>query len=500
MTEASNSKPATLWVNADAREVNAGLHNTSLLHYLREHCLTTGTKEGCGSGDCGACTVILLDPRSGKSQSVNSCITPVGAAIGLQVITVEGVGSIDKPHPVQAAMVSEHGSQCGFCTPGFVMSMVAEQLSGASLTERERADDVRSISGNLCRCTGYRPILSAARVANQAVAEAEQPASGWVPAIKAWENTHQTLDQTRQHGRSGLDSYHSPQTESELQNLLVRGLQRNTNPIIAGGTDLWLLVSQSYVDFDSFLDLSRVESLKTIDSSDSELSIGAGASHADLLAFFASGEAACPAIVRILERFGSPQIRNRATIGGNIAGGSPIADWPPLLMALDARLTLTDASGDSRQVAVNEFFEGYRSTVLNGNEYIARIHLPASTDPVYSRLAADKISKREEDDISSVMGAFDIRMTRGLVDRCRIAFGGVAATPVRLDSLEQSLLAKALSDDEIDQACTSLAGAITPLTDVRASAEYRRAMSASLLNRALLRARGTPAPHLGHSA
>lgn len=491
MTDARDTLPATLWVNTERKTLPEGTHNTSLLLFLREHCLSTGTKEGCGSGDCGACTVILRDPETGDTQSVNSCITPAFAALGKQVVTVEGVGSIESPHPIQASMVSEHGSQCGFCTPGFVMSMVAEQLSTDSLANRTRADDVRAISGNLCRCTGYRPILAAARLANKAVAASDQATQAWVPAISGLsETTKSALDVT---------SYRIPRSEQELQTLLSRELHPNTNPLLAGTTDLWLLVSQDYVDFESFVDITRIDSLRSIHHTDDELMIGAGVSHTQLLSFFRSKDSACSAIAEILERFGSPQIRNRGTIGGNLAGGSPIADWPPLLMALDAHLTLTNSARESRQIAVSDFFKGYRSTELAGDEYIALIHLPAIGDDAYTNLCAYKISKREEDDISSVMAAFDIRYANAAVSHCRIAFGGVAATPIRLRSLELNLLGKRLSDDDISVACDTLAESIEPLTDVRASAEYRRAMSASLLKRALLEARGTPAARLGHA-
>ncbi|MCR9279556.1 MAG: FAD binding domain-containing protein [Pseudomonadaceae bacterium] len=490
MTHASDTRPTTLWVNSGQQTLPAHSHNTSLLLFLREHCLSTGTKEGCGSGDCGACTVILRDLKTGNTQSVNSCITPALAARGQQVVTIEGVGSIDAPHPVQSAMVSEHGSQCGFCTPGFVMSMVAEQLSAPTLAERTRADDVRAISGNLCRCTGYRPILTAARQANEVVATSNRPPEQWLPNIDAAVDRDESAD--------GTASYCMPTTEQELQALLKRSLNANTNPLIAGTTDLWLQVSQNYVDFESVVDITRIESLRAIDTTRDALTIGACATHGELLSFFTTSGSDCPAIAEILLRFGSPQIRNRGTIGGNLAGGSPIADWPPLLMALDAHLTLTNSSGMSRQIRVADFFKDYRRTELRTDEYIARIHLPSIDEDAYRTLRAYKISKREEDDISSVMAAFDVRMQGEAVSHCRIAYGGIAATPIRLESLEQSLLGRALTNANIESACEQLRSTIKPLTDVRASADYRRAMSASLLKRALLDARGTPVARLDH--
>ena len=469
-----------LWVNATQTDVAGFDPNLSVLMYLREHCGLPGTKEGCGSGDCGACTVLVRDPADERVTPVNACITPLGAVLGRQIVTVEGVGAPGSLHPVQQAMVDEHGSQCGFCTPGFVMSLVAAQLRNPPLAEAATPHDVRvrSISGNLCRCTGYRPILSAAARADQVVA-GTAPVQ-WVPAIR---------DQPRRRPRTDLPpSYARPTREAQLQALLARLPDRQRVPLVAGATDLWLEVSQRYRDFEGFIDVSAVAELRRIETRDGRLVIGAAVTLEELLDWFGFGMWHSAAITGVLERFGSPQIRARGTVGGNLANASPIADLPPILLALGARVHLVQADGSRRLVPLGDFYSGYRETVLRPDEYLAAVDVPEDTD--WPALQAGKISKRRDDDISSTVGAFYLPRVVDRLGDCGIAFGGVAATPVRFVDVEALLSGQVLDDTRVERACELLAQQLAPISDVRASAGYRRDVSVNLLRKALDRVRG----------
>ncbi len=474
----------TLEVNQQRVDTGIIAPHESLLNFLRTTLGLTGTKEGCGSGDCGACTVIVQGPADASGTlpppiNLNSCITPLGAVLDAQVLTVEGVGQPDNLHPVQAAMVSEHASQCGFCTPGFVMSLVANQLRAQTpdeLLNQTRAEAIEAISGNLCRCTGYRPILAAALASNQAVAK--KPVTLFTPPDKSPE------------ARSPVATtgYHQPTGVSELAATLGEIQQDHplaaTDLLLAGTTDAWLNVTQRYADLTQAIDVTRVAELRRIGpaTNNAGLSIGAAVTHSELLTHFET-LTSCPAIVSILQRFGSPQVRNRGTIGGNIANASPIADWPPLLLALNATLRLMDTDSNTRDVALSEFYLDYKKTRLAANEFLLRIDLPADID--WRALIAHKISKRIEDDISSTMGAVYLAQEHGKVSTCRIAFGGVAATPVRLTNIENLLLNQPLDDSAINRACDAMSESLTPISDVRASADYRTRASVAVLRKAL---------------
>ena len=459
----------------------------SLLDYLRNDAELRGTKEGCASGDCGACTVIVRELDGGKPRTVNSCITPLCAALGKQVITVEGVGTPEQPHPVQQAMVEEHGSQCGFCTPGFVMSLVAAQLretsnapSDTDPSKPDRNQAVESISGNLCRCTGYRPIVDAAlSAACQAIPVA---------------NSATDIEPSSQIAKA--QSYQRPKNLALLlESLQASGHTRTLeNPeapgeaskawLLAGATDGFLEVTQRYLDPTQIVDLTEVDELKEITSNqDGSLTIGAAVTHEEALQYFSQGNNESPAIVDVLKRFGSPQIRARGTLGGNIANASPIADWPPMLMALNANLILVTTRGIERDLPIDQFYLGYKSTVLRSDELIKAIQIPASINA--KRLHARKISKRFEDDISSTLGAIYLVQENLIITEARIAYGGVAATPLRCRTTESVLLGKDLTPALIEQAIAALAEEISPITDVRASASYRRHASKAILQDAL---------------
>jgi len=283
--------------------------------------------------------------------------------------------------------------------------------------------------------------------------------------------------------------YYQPNDLTELTRLLGE-LQKDqalaaTDLLLAGATDAWLNVTQHYADLTQAIDINQVSELRGINpaASDDQLSIGAATTHTELLHYFETSTP-CPAIVSILRRFGSPQVRNRGTIGGNIANASPIADWPPLLLALGASLSLTDTDGNTRRLALDEFYLDYKQTLLAPNEILLSIDLPANIN--WHALIAHKISKRIEDDISSTMGAVYLTQEHGKVATCRIAFGGVAATPVRLTNIEELLLNRPLDESAIARACDAVNDTLTPISDVRASADYRTRASAAVLKKALV--------------
>ncbi len=471
---------ARLQINRQPVDIGNFAPHDSLLNFLRDTQGLTGTKEGCGSGDCGACTVIVQPPADAKGQlpapiNLNSCITPLGAVLDCHVLTIEGVGQPGNLHPVQDAMITEHASQCGFCTPGFVMSLVANQLrveSPAALKAQTRGNAIEAISGNLCRCTGYRPILAAALASNQTVAA--NPVAFFIP--EAPQNTVAPITSTPH-------QYHHPTSLPALaQRLKEQPTTAATDILLAGTTDAWLNVTQRYTALPSAIDITRVPELRSIDATDKTLTIGAAVTHTELLQFFDT-TTPCPAIVAILRRFGSPQVRNRGTIGGNIANASPIADWPPLLLALNATLNLMNAEGVTRRVELSDYYLGYRQTVLGADEFLVSVDVPADTN--WQALIAHKISKRIEDDISSTMGAIYLQQDKQLVTTCRIAFGGVAATPIRLTDVEALLLGQPLVAANIDRACDALGQTLQPISDVRASANYRRSASIAVLRKAL---------------
>jgi len=463
----------------------------SLLSVLREDLSLTGTKEGCASGDCGACTVVACKP-GGAVHTVNSCITPAGAYAGGGILTVDGVStaaqiSAGQLHPIQRAMIEEHGAQCGFCTPGFVMSMVGAQLAAHGDDDLSHAEACTQIGGNLCRCTGYRPILAALRKAwgaedrnsaNQRFAWLQQEAG----------RDDGGAEQATPHNQPFV--YAMPRDLQTLREFMSTAKAAEPDyTIVAGGTDLWLRSSQLYHDFESILDLSEVAELRRIERDGRTLRIGAAVTHAELEVYF-KDELNLPAVVDTLHRFGSKQIRARGTIGGNIANASPIADLPPILLCLDASLEILGRDNQTRAVALHDFYQGYKQTRLRPGEVLT--HISFAVPDAVETLQAMKISKREEDDISSVFGAFYLTTDdAGCLADVRIAYGGVAATPVRLSALEQALSGLPLRDVDaqtLAQASQQAAAHVVPISDVRASAAYREHMVVSLLHKALQRA------------
>lgn len=441
-----------LLLNNRLIEINLSAEVT-VLEFVRSEGLT-GTKEGCASGDCGACTVMIGEDCDGSVsyRSANACIMPVGHLAGKHLLTVEGLSTKAALHPVQEAMVECHASQCGYCTPGFVMSLAALVEQGAP---QDRDSVLQGISGNLCRCTGYRPIVEAGLVALRKGQASPQTAELPDPGESA--------------------SFLKPATEAELQ-LMMRAHPEAR--LVAGGTDLMLEVTQLYRDIPLMIDLSEVEELRTLEQRETDLVIGSALAYSRLEESDFSTE-----LNSLLGRLGSRQIRNSGTIGGNLANGSPIADTPPLLLAWDAKLELVSNEGAIRYVALSDFYLGYRQTVLGPDEYIARIHVPLTQRETFHRFY--KSTKRIEDDISSVMGAFSFAGDNGKIESARVAFGGMAATPVRLQAIEQALAGQTIDDELISTTREMLDSEMTPLSDVRASAAYRMEMARSMLERAM---------------
>ncbi|MBZ5487753.1 xanthine dehydrogenase small subunit [Halomonas aquamarina] len=450
--------------------------DTSILVLLREHLGATGTKEGCASGDCGACTVAIVDPHAPAPayKSINACMTPAHQLQGMALVTVEGLASNGRLHPAQAAMVECHGSQCGFCTPGVVMSLFTlyeTSVGEQSLPSPEQLD--AALGGNLCRCTGYRPIRDAALQ----MLTRDQPA-GW---------THE--------GSLGLSSaqssvppptddavfFYQPDSLEELTKARARYPQAR---LVAGATDLWLETTQQLKPLDQLIDITRVKALSDIETANFNAQkgwwIGAGVTYTQLEPLLNDH---FPSFAHLLHRLGSQQIRNRGTLGGNIANASPIGDTPPVLLTLGAWVELASIS-QTRQLPLEDFFLGYKKTALAADEIVSRIFIPRLGE--HTACHAWKLSKRREDDISAVLGAFAYRLENGRLHDVRIAFGGMAAIPKRALKAEQALEGKPADANCFRQAQAALEHDFSPMDDVRGSAQYRRLAAANLFERLYL--------------
>lgn len=443
--------------------------NLTVLQYLRERCGKTGTKEGCASGDCGACTVVLAEPDGDqlRYRTVNSCLTFVAALDGRQLISVEDLKHQGRLHSVQQAMVDCHGSQCGYCTPGFVISLFALQKNVAAPDD---AMTHEALAGNLCRCTGYRPILAAA----------EQACTGRQPdQFDAREQ--QTLERlqalastpaTRLEGDGRR--CHSPTSLSELASLYLAHPEAR---LLAGGTDLALEVTQQHRRLETLIYLGNLPELRGLTLSDEVIEIGAATPLADCAAALAADY---PDFGTLLQRFASLQIRNQGTLGGNIGNASPIGDSPPLLLALGASVLLRQGER-LRELALDDFFLDYRKTALEPGEFIQAVRVPRSREGLMFR--AFKVSKRLDDDISAVCAAFAVELEQDRVASVRIAYGGMAATPKRAARCEQALLGQPWNAAAIECAVQALAEDFAPLSDFRASREYRLLTAQNLLRK-----------------
>jgi xanthine dehydrogenase small subunit len=459
-------------LNQELRTENDLDPNVTVLNYLRENLGKTGTKEGCASGDCGACTVVvgeLVNDRI-RYRSLNSCLTFVAALDGKQLITVEGLKHQGQMHSVQQAMVDCHGSQCGFCTPGFVMSLFALQKNSPQ-ADKSAAEE--ALAGNLCRCTGYRPILEAAASSCTAAPQDQfdQLHEQTLTRLRAIQpDTTSTLNS------AGRQSF-APLTVADLAQLYQDNPEAR---LLAGGTDLALEVTQMHRSLPVMIYVGNVAELKQVETFDDRIEIGAAVPLTDC---YDALTREYPDFGAMLHRFASLQIRNQGTLGGNIGNASPIGDSPPALLTLDAQIVLRQGSS-TRTIALADYFVDYRVTVRQEAEFIEKIIVPRAQGRDSFRVY--KISKRLDDDISAVCGAFDLRIKDGQISDARIAFGGMAAIPKRASRCEQALIGKPWNQATIEAAVKALGEDFTPLSDFRASKEYRVLTAANLLRKYFL--------------
>jgi len=458
--------------------------NDMLLDYLRLRRSLRGTKEGCAEGDCGACTV-LVGRLAGDGlvyESVNACIRFVGSLDGCHVVTIEHLkGSNGQLHPVQQAMVDFHGSQCGFCTPGFVMSLYSLWMR---TPDPDHAAIEKALQGNLCRCTGYEAIMRAARAISNYGSAAEDPLAAERKAITA--RLAALADGKRVQIGTGIGRVIVPSSADDFADLLAAEPKAT---VVAGSTDVGLWVTKFMRDLGTTVFIGGLDELKTVDETGGVIRIGAGVTYSDAFPLLAQR---IPALGPLFDRIGGAQVRNMGTIGGNIANGSPIGDTPPPLIALGASMVLRKGA-TRRTLALEDFFIGYGKQDRAPGEFVEAVLVPV---PVEGALfAAYKITKRRDEDITAVLGAFHLTLARNrTVAAVRVAFGGMAATPKRAASVEAALLGKPWSEDTVVAAMPAFEDDFTPLSDMRASAAYRLLAAKNLLLRFCLETTGTTAP------
>ncbi|MBF8160447.1 xanthine dehydrogenase small subunit [Ectopseudomonas hydrolytica] len=459
-------------LNRELRTEHALDPNVTVLNYLREHVGKTGTKEGCASGDCGACTVVVgeLDGERVRYRTLNSCLTFVSSLHGKQLITVEDLKHQGKLHSVQQAMVDCHGSQCGFCTPGFIMSLFALQKNSTGF---DKGATLEALAGNLCRCTGYRPIIDAAE---QACCQ-KQPDQ--FDAFEADTVTRLKAIAPRETAElnSGDKRCLVPLTVADLADLYTANPEAR---LLAGGTDLALEVTQFHRELPVMIYVGHIEDMKRIEVTGSAIEIGAAAALSDC---YEALSREYPDFGELLHRFASLQIRNQGTLGGNIGNASPIGDAPPLLIALGAQIALRQ--GNTRRILpLQDYFLDYKVTARQEAEFIEKITVPRKQ--ANQAFRAYKVSKRLDDDISAVCAAFNLTIVDGVVTDARIAFGGMAAIPKRASACEAALVGSAWYPGVIERACDALGEDFTPLSDFRASKEYRLLTAQNLLRKFFL--------------
>ena len=446
----------------------------TLLEVLREDLHQTGTKEGCGEGDCGACTVVLGQLLGGKLQTraVNSCIKLAHSVDGMALWTVEDLAAPDgRLHPAQEALVQCHGSQCGFCTPGFVMSMAAlcEQAGNTPIT-LESAQ--QALSGNLCRCTGYRPILEAA-CRMQALPPMPLASAALRQQLKALAPSTEPDS-----------AYLAPTTLADL--LALRRAQPEAQ-LVAGCTDVGLWVTKQHRQFARVLDTTRVAELRQMDRYPHHIAIGAAVSLQDAFATLVKDR---PQLQHFADRFAGLPVRNAGTLGGNVANGSPIGDSMPLLIALGSNIVLASTRG-YREMPLEALYTGYRQNCMAGDEVLAYIKVPRPQRGELARVY--KISKRTEDDISAVCLALQLHIQGGKVTRASIGAGGVAATPARARATQAALRGQPWNEITVRAAIDTLRAEFSPISDMRASGDYRRQVLGNLLWRFWLESQGQTA-------
>ncbi len=459
----------TFWLNGEKQVLRDVSPTMTLLTYLREGRGLCGTKEGCAEGDCGACTVTVGEIFAGQlhHRALNACIQFLPMLEGKSVTTVEHLGDRGSLHPCQQSLVDTHGSQCGFCTPGFVMSLYTAYRNQADL-DLAAINDL--LAGNLCRCTGYGPIIAAAQS---------------LPDYPAPSGEAAKFDQEQ----AGLESIQHAETialeaggqrcflPASLDQLAELYLEYPDAVLVAGATDVGLWVTKQHRQLDTIICLGRVEELRGQTEADGKLTLGAGVTYSDALALLGRHY---PDLGELIRRIGATQVRDAGTVGGNIANGSPIGDMPPALIALGARLVLRKGAA-RRDITLENFFIDYGVQDRVPGEFVEAIEVPLL--PQADRLRCYKLSKRFDQDISALCGCFNIAVEAGQVTEARIAFGGMAATPKRAAAVEAALQGKRWSLESIEAALPLFEQDFAPITDMRASAGYRLQGAKNLLRK-----------------
>jgi xanthine dehydrogenase small subunit len=443
--------------------------NETVLNYIRTKLKKTGSKEGCAEGGCGACTVVVGELKNNEInyKAINSCITLLPTLQGKQLIIVEDLVSKDGSlHPVQEAMVNYHASQCGFCTPGFVMALFSMYKKYSKFKDDIIKD---SISGNLCRCTGYQPIIKAAKSLENQSDHFSISQQNTINLLKKISSRSLSIYQNDQ-------KYFAPRNIRELKKIL----KKNINAVLlSGGTDLSLRVTKERKNINSIIYMNSVKGLNYIKNNNKYIDIGASTPLIDLENYI---KKYYPDFTKILKRYGSPQIRNVGTVAGNIATASPIGDCLPLLLSLNAKIILHNAK-KTRILNLDNFFIDYRKTRLKKGEFIQSVRIPLFKNSIFK---AYKISKRFDDDISSVCAAYNLKIIKNKIKDIRIAYGGMAAVPKRAIFCEKILLNSLFTDKILGRAKEALEKDFKPINDMRASGLYRIEIAKNLLEKCFI--------------
>ena len=442
--------------------------NETILNHIRLELKKTGTKEGCAEGGCGACTVVVGELKNNeiKYKAINSCITLLPTLQGKQLILVEDLVSKDGLlHPVQQAMVNYHGSQCGFCTPGFVMALFAMFKKYSKFNDLIIKD---SIAGNLCRCTGYKPIIKAAKSlqTKNKIDHFKKNSKNTIKLLKKINNISIAIYKKDKR-------YFAPRYIQELKKIIKKNINAD---LLSGGTDLSLKITKERKDVNSIIFMNSIRELNYIKNNNGYIEVGAATPLIDFEDYI---EKYYLDFAKILKRYGSPQIRNVGTIAGNIATASPIGDCLPLLLSLNAQVVLQDLK-KTKILFLDSFFINYRKTKLKKGQFIHSIRIPLFEKNIFK---AYKVSKRFDDDISSVCAAFNLKVVKSKIEEIRIAYGGMAAIPKRAFSCEKILIKSLLNKETINKAKEALEKDFKPISDMRASSLYRMEVAKNLLEK-----------------